>query len=159
MLLLMMYIMFNVILCVIFGVGGSELDELCCFILLWVMLGLCLVVLLKFKCDYGCFSLWGWLVEWWCQYDIVIDKFIEVEWVDLNFVDWIDVLVLMLCSIYDDGFIMLCKDIGDELFMLLVVGYEIMVVILGWVFEWFSWYFDVFVVLVEEVDNGGYELC
>lgn len=77
----------------------------------------------------------------------------------MNFVDWIDVLVLMLCSIYDDGFIMLCKDIGDELFMLLVVGYEIMVVILGWVFEWFSWYFDVFVVLVEEVDNGGYELC
>ena len=108
--------------------------------------------------SYGRYSPWGRLDEWRRKYDVVINKLIDDERADPNFVDRADVLALLLRSSYEDGSTMSRKDIGDELLALLAAGHETTASTLGWAFERISRHPDVLSALVEEADNGGNEL-
>jgi cytochrome P450 family 138 len=154
----MMHITLNAILRAVFGAHGAELDELRRLIPPWVTLGSRLAALPKPTRTYGRFSPWGRLAKWRRQYDIVIDKLIAAERADPNFEDRTDVLALMLRSTYDDGSIMLRKDVGDELLTLLAAGHETTAATLGWAFERITRHPDLLAALVEEADNGGNEL-
>ncbi|AKN15564.1 cytochrome P450 [Mycobacterium haemophilum DSM 44634] len=145
----------NAILRAVFGAAGAELDELRRLLPPWVTLGSRLAAMPKPERNFGRYSPWGRLDQWRRQYDIVIDKLIDDERADRNFVDRTDVLALMLRSSYDDGSVMSRKDIGDELLTLLAAGHETTAATLGWAFERLSRHPEVLVALVDEVDNAG----
>ena len=154
----MMRITLNAILRAVFGANGAELDELRRLIPPWVKLGSRLASLPIPNRSYGRYSPWGRLDEWRRKYDVVINKLIDDERADPNFVDRTDVLALLLRSSYEDGSTMSRKDIGDELLALLAAGHETTASTLGWAFERISRHPDVLSALVEEADNGGNEL-
>ncbi|MEB3980635.1 cytochrome P450 [Mycobacterium sp. 663a-19] len=153
-----MRITLNAILRAVFGADGAELDELRRLIPPWVTLGSRMAALPKPARTYGRFTPWGRLAQWRRQYDIVIDKLIDLERADPDFENRTDVLALMLRSTYDDGSIMSRKDIGDELLTLLAAGHETTAATLGWAFERITRHPDLLAALVEEADSGGNEL-
>lgn len=154
----MMHITLNAILRAVFGADGAELDELRRLIPPWVTLGSRLAAMPKPKRNYGRYSPWGRLEEWRRQYDLIVDKLIDAERADPNFVDRTDVLALMMRSTYDDGSVMSRKDIGDELLTLLAAGHETTAATLGWAFERVSRHPDLLAALVDEAENDGSEL-
>lgn len=154
----MMHITLNAILRAVFGADGAELDELRRILPPWVTLGSRLAALPKPGRNYGRYSPWGRLAEYRRQYDVVIDKLIDVERSDPNFADRTDVLALMLRSSYDDGSRMSRKDIGDELLTLLAAGHETTAATLSWAFERLTRHPDILAALADEADNGGHEL-
>jgi cytochrome P450 len=154
----MMHITLNAILRAVFGADGAELDELRRLIPPWVTLGSRLAAMPKPKRNYGRYSPWGRLDEWRRQYDLIVDKLIDAERADPNFVDRTDVLALMMRSTYDDGSVMSRKDIGDELLTLLAAGHETTAATLGWAFERVSRHPDLLAALVDEAENDGSEL-
>ncbi|BBX75436.1 cytochrome P450 [Mycobacterium shinjukuense] len=154
----MMHITLNAILRAVFGAGGAELDELRRLIPPWVTLGSRMAALPQPTRNYGRFSPWGRLAEWRRQYDLVIDRLIEIERHDPNFADRTDVLALLLRSTYEDGSAMSRKDVGDELLTLLAAGHETTAATLGWAFERLSRHPQVLAALAEEADTGGGEL-
>jgi len=154
----MMRITLNAILRTVFGAEGAELDELRRLIPPWVTLGSRVAPLPIPARTYGRYSPWGRLAEWRRQYDVIINKLIDVERADPNFKDRTDVLALMLRSTYEDGSVMSRKDIGDELLALLAAGHETTASTLGWAFERLSRHPDVLTALVEEAETDGNEL-
>jgi cytochrome P450 len=154
----MMHITLNAILRAVFGADGAELDELRRLIPPWVTLGSRLAAMPKPKRNYGRYSPWGRLEEWRRQYDLIVDKLIDAERADPNFVHRTDVLALMMRSTYDDGSVMSRKDIGDELLTLLAAGHETTAATLGWAFERVSRHPDLLAALVDEAENDGSEL-
>ncbi|WP_421842941.1 cytochrome P450 [Mycobacterium sp.] len=154
----MMRITLNAILRAVFGADGVELDELRLLLPRWVTLGSRMATVPSVKRTYGRYSPWGRLAEWRRQYDIVIDRLIELERADPKFAERTDVLALMLRSTYDDGSVMSRKDIGDELLTLLAAGHETTAATLGWAFERLARQPDLLASLVEEADNDGDEL-
>jgi cytochrome P450 family 138 len=151
----MMHITLNAILRAVFGAEGAELDELRRLIPPWVTLGSRLAALPRPERNFGRFSPWGRFAECRRQYDIIVDKLIDVERADPNFAERTDVLALMLRSTYQDGSAMSRKDIGDELLALLTAGHETTASTLGWAFERLSRHPDVLGALVDEADNAG----
>lgn len=158
----MNHITLNAILRAVFGADGAELDELRRIIPPWVTLGSRVAALPMPKRSFGRFSPWGKLAEWRRQYDVVIDKLIDMERADPNLEERTDVLAMLLRTTYDDGSVMSRKDIGDELLTLLAAGHETTASTLGWAFERLSRHPEVLAALVEEADNersgGGSEL-
>ncbi|MCV7093687.1 cytochrome P450 [Mycobacterium kubicae] len=154
----MMHITLNAILRAVFGAAGAELDDLRRILPPWVTLGSRLAAMPKPKREYGRYSPWGRLAEYRRQYDIVIDRLIDIERSDPNFEERTDVLALMLRSTYDDGSRMSRKDIGDELLTLLAAGHETTASTLGWAFERLTRHPELLAALVEEADNDGQEL-
>jgi cytochrome P450 family 138 len=153
-----MRITLNAILRAVFGAEGAELDRLRRILPPWVTLGSRLAILPKPKRTYGRYSPWGRLFEWRRQFDVILDKLIEVERADPNFEERTDVLALMLRSTYEDGSAMSRNDIGDELLTLLAAGHETTAATLGWAFERVSRHPDVLAALVAEADAQDNEL-
>ena len=153
----MMRITLNSILRAVFGADGAELDELRRLIPPWVTLGSRLAAIPQPSRNLGRFSPWGRLAAKRRQYDVVVDRLIQLAQADPNFDDRTDVLALLLRSNYEDGAAMSRKDIGDELLTLLAAGHETTGATLGWVFERISRHPAVLSALVAEAATDDNE--
>mgnify|MGYP000868157432 CR=1 FL=1 len=149
----MMHITLNVILRVIFGADGVELQRLRELIPKWVTLGSRLAVLPSPKRDYGRWTPWARLAEYRRQYEGLIDTLIVRAKADPNLDERNDILSLFLRSTYEDGSKMTRSEIGDELLALLAAGHETTASTLGWVFERISRHPTILNRLVAEADS------
>ena len=148
----------NVILRVVFGAEGAELDELRRLIPSWVTLGSRMSLLPKPARTYGRYTPWGRLAEWHRRYEVIMDRLIEDARADPNITDRSDVLALLLRSTYEDGSAMPRKDIADELLALPFAGHESTAATLGWAFERLSRHPNVLAALVEEAETDDNQL-
>lgn len=148
----MVRITLNVVLRVLFGAGGAELDELCCVIPAMVKLGSRLAALPMPPERFRRFTPWGRLQRWRRRYDDVLDMLIFAARADPDFEARTDMLSRLLRSD------MSRSEISDELLSLLAAGHETTAATLAWTFERISRHPQLLAELAAEADAGGSRL-
>ncbi|WP_319446464.1 MULTISPECIES: cytochrome P450 [unclassified Mycobacterium] len=145
----------NVMLQVLFGPNGAELEELRALIPPYMKLGQVLAFVPSPPFRTGRHSPWGRLDELRQAFDRVVRTLIEKAYAEPNLDERTDVLACMLRSRRADGTGMLRQDIHDELLTLTCAGHETTATALAWAFERLRRHPDVLAELVREVDEGG----
>lgn len=150
----MVRITLNVVLRVLFGAAGEELDELRRIIPAAVRLGGRLAALPMPPARLRRFTPWARLDRWRRQYDDVLDASITAARADPAFETRADVLSWLLRSGVDDA-AMSRSQLGDELLSLLVAGHDTTAATLAWIFERISRHPQLLAELADEADAGG----
>jgi cytochrome P450 len=148
----------NVILQIILGADGAELEELREIVAPWMTLGSLMAFVPAPPLRTGRHSPWGKLDEFRKALDRIVLTLIDRADADPGLGDRVDVLALLLRSRYDDGTGMSRLDLCDELLTLIGAGHESTASALGWAFERLRRHPDVLAELVREVDEGGSDL-
>jgi hypothetical protein len=151
----MMRITLNTILRALFGADGAEFETLRDLMPRMVRTGSRVVLLPWLRRDLGRLSPWGRFLSLRNQFDDVIAGLIARAEADPALGERQDVLSLMLQARDDDGRTMSHSDIADELFTLVVAGYETTATELAWTIERLSRDSKLLIRLADEVDSGG----
>jgi cytochrome P450 len=150
----MMRITLNTILRGIFGADGVELDALRSLMPRMIKLGSKLVLVPALQRDLGRWSPWHRLMTMRRELDAIFERLIARAEANPAGAERTDVLSFMLQARYDDGTPMSHRDIGDELFTLVVAGHETTATSLTWAIERLQRHPDLLARLVDEIDCG-----
>ena len=147
----------NVILSVVLGAEGTELEELRTIIPAYMKLGQLLAFVPAPPFRTGRHSPWGRLDEFRKAFDRIVYTLIDKAEGDPGCGQRADVLQFLLRSERDGETGMPRSDICDDLLTLICAGHETTASALAWTFERLRRHPDVLAELVREVDQGGSE--
>lgn len=145
----------NVILRILFGAEGSEIEELSEIIPSYMRLGQLMAFAPTPRFWTGRHSPWGKLAEFRTAFDRIVFTLIDRAQHDSDLAERPDILALLLRTRHSDGTAMPRRDICDELLTLIGAGHETTASALAWAFERLRRHPDVLAELVREVDKGG----
>jgi cytochrome P450 family 138 len=145
----------NVILRILFGADGVELEELREIVPPYMRLGQVMAFVPVPPFRTGRHSPWGELDEFRKAFDRIVFTLIDRADADPGLGERTDILALLRRSRNDDGTGMTRLDICDELLTLIGAGHETTASALGWAFERLRRHPEVLAELVSEVDEGG----
>jgi cytochrome P450 len=148
----------NVILRILFGAGGAELEELCEIIPSYMKLGQLMAFVPAPPRWTGRHGPWGKLDKVRKALDRIVFTLIDRAADDPGLGERADILALLLRSRHGGGTEMSRLDICDELLSLIGACHETTATALGWAFERLRRHPDVLAELVREVDAGGSDL-
>jgi cytochrome P450 family 138 len=148
----------NVILRILFGADGAELEELCEIVPSYMKLGQLMAFVPTPPRWTGRHGPWGKLDEVRKALDRIVFTLIDRAEDDSRLGERADILALLLRTRRDDGTEMSRLDICDELLTLIGAGHETTGTALSWAFERLRRHPDVLAELVREVDEGGSDL-
>jgi cytochrome P450 family 138 len=149
-----MRITLNTILRAVFGAEGAELDELRELLPRVVASGTRLALLPLLHRDVGRWSPWRRFMVMRHELDDIIGSLTARALADPALEQRSDILSLLLQARYDDGTAMPHSEIADELFTLMVAGFETTATSLAWSVERLRRHPDVLERLAEEIDAG-----
>jgi cytochrome P450 len=145
----------NVILRTIFGVDGTELDDLREIVPRYMKLGQLLAFAPPPPHWARRFSAWAKLDEIRSTFDRIVGRFIEEAEADPTLGERTDLLALLVRSGHDRKTAMSRQDICDELSTLVGAGHETTATALAWTFERLRRHPEVLAELVREIEEGG----
>jgi cytochrome P450 len=145
----------NVILPIIFGADGTEVEELREIVPPYMKLGQFLAFVPPPPVWTRRHSPWRKLDEMRKTFDRIVCTLIDRAEADPNLVERADILALLVRSRHDDETGMPRRDICDELSTFVGAGHETTASALTWTFERLRRHPDVLAELVREVDEGG----
>jgi cytochrome P450 len=148
----------RVILRTIFGVDGTEgdeLEQLSDIIPPYMKLGQLLAFVPAPSFRAGRHNPWRKLDELREAFDRIAGSLVDRAYVDPGLGERMDVLAFLLRGRHDDETAMPRRDICDELLTLVGAGHETTASALAWTFERLRRHPDVLAELVREVDEGG----
>jgi cytochrome P450 len=145
----------NVILPIIFGADGAELEELGEIVPPYMRLGQFLAFVPAPPHWARRHSPWGKLDEFRIAFDRIVFTLIDRADADPALGERADILALLVRRRHDEGTGMSRRDICDELSTFVGAGHETTASALAWIFERLRRHPDVLAELVREVDEGG----
>lgn len=145
----------NVILRILFGADGVELEELREIVPPYMRLGQLMAFVPVPPFRTGRHSPWGELDEFRKAFDRIVFTLIDRADSDPSLGERTDILALLRRSRNDDGTGMTRLDISDELLTLIGAGRETTASAVGWAFERLRRHPEVLAELVSEVDEGA----
>lgn len=148
----------RVILRIIFGIDGTdgdELEQLGKIIPPYLKLGQLLAFVPAPPFRAGRYNPWGRLDELRKAFDRIAGTLIDRAYAQPDQSERLDVLAFLLRSGHDGEAGMSQRDICDELLTLVCAGHETTAAALAWTFERLRRHPDVLAELVREVDEGG----
>jgi cytochrome P450 len=148
----------KVMLRILFGADGAELEELCEIVPSYMRLGQLMAFVPAPPRWTGRHGPWGKLDDFRKAFDRIVFTLIDRAEADPGLGERADILALLLRSRRDDGTEMSRLDICDELLTLIGAGHETTGTALSWAFERLRRHPDVLAELVREVDEGGSDL-
>ncbi len=151
----------NVILRTIFGVDGTEHDELerlSAIILPYMKLGQVLAFAPAPKLRTGRHNPWGRLHELRRAFDQIVCARIAHAEADPGLAERTDILAFLVRGSHENSAALSRQDLCDELMTLICAGNETTAAGLAWTFERLRRHPDVLAELVREVDEGGSEV-
>ena len=148
----------KVMLRILFGADGTELEDLCEIVPPYMKLGQLMAFVPAPPRWTGRHGPWGKLDEFRKAFDRIVFTLIDRAEADPRLGERADILALLLRSRRDDGTEMSRLDICDELLTLIGAGHETTGTALSWAFERLRRHPDVLAELVREVDEGGSDL-
>jgi cytochrome P450 len=148
----------NVILPIIFGADGTELEELREIVPPYMKLGQLMAFVPAPPHWARRHSPWGKLDEFRKAFDRIVFTLIGKADADPALGERADILALLVRRGHDEGTGMSRLDICDELSTFVGAGHETTASALGWAFERLRRHPDVLAELVREVDEGGSDL-
>jgi cytochrome P450 family 138 len=148
----------KVMLRILFGPGGAEIEELCEIVPSYMRLGQLMAFVPAPPRWTGRYGPWGKLDDLRKALDRILFTLIDRADADPNLSERPDILALLLRSRRDSETEMSRLDICDELLTLIGAGHETTGTALSWAFERLRRHPDVLADLVREVDEGGSEL-
>jgi cytochrome P450 family 138 len=148
----------KVMLRILFGADGAELEELCEIVPSYMRLGQLMAFVPAPPRWTGRHGPWGKLDDFRKALDRIVFTLIDRADADPGLGERADILALLLRSRRDDGTEMSRLDICDELLTLIGAGHETTGTALAWTFERLRRHPDVLAELVREVDERGSDL-
>jgi cytochrome P450 len=145
----------NVILPIIFGADGTELEELRVIVPPYMKLGQLLAFVPAPPHWARCHSPWGKLDRFRKAFNRIVFTLIDRADADPALGERTDILALLVRKLHDKGTAMSRLDICDELSTFVGAGHETTASALAWMFERLRRHPDVLAELVSEVDEGG----
>jgi cytochrome P450 len=145
----------NVMLRIVLGADGAELEELREIVPPYMKLGSLMAFVQAPPAWTRRHSPWGKLDEFRKAFDRIVLTLIDRADADPGLGERAGILALLLRRRRDDGTGMSRRDICDELLALICAGHESTSSALGWAFERLRRNPDVLAELVSEVDEGG----
>ncbi|MDT5204704.1 MAG: cytochrome family, partial [Mycobacterium sp.] len=148
----------NVILPIIFGADGTELEELREIVPPYMKLGQFLAFVPAPPHWARRHSPWGKLDKFRKAFNRIVFTLIDRADADPALSDRTDILALLVRKRHDEGTVMSRLDICDELSTFIGAGHETTASALAWMFERLRRHPDVLAELASEVDEGGGDL-
>ena len=148
----------RVMLRILFGADGAELDELCGIVPSYMRLGQLMAFVPAPPRWTGRHGPWRKLDEVRKALDRILFTLIDRAEADPGLGERADILALLLRSSRDDDTEMSRLAVCDELLTLIGAGHETTGTALSWAFERLRRHPDVLAELVREVDEGGSDL-
>ena len=148
----------KVMLRILFGADGTELEDLCEIVPSYMKLGQLMAFVPAPPRWIGRRGPWGKLHEVRQALDRIVFALMDRAEADPALGERADILALLLRTRRDDGTEMSRLDICDELLTLIGAGHETTGTALSWAFERLRRHPDVLAELVREVEEGGSDL-